>query len=143
MKDTKEQAETSPKTKKRKNYTTKSKPIGIRYTLEERKQIQGEAEKLQVDVTTYLKTKIENGTITVRYIDKKFEKMIYEINMIGRNLRHAVALFYKHNDPTISIPEIEKILPEISNIISSAKGMINDSPKNHTSNSDPKNNIGQ
>jgi len=131
------------KTPKKRKPSTLSKKFTLRFKNEEHAKHFAAAKELNLKPAEYLRMKIGSGTIIIRYIDVKFEKMIYEINMIGRNLRQAVTLFYKHNDPAVSIPEIEKTIAEINIILASAKGELKAKGRGVSSTLSPENQTGK
>jgi hypothetical protein len=115
--DQKNEAPQEGPKKRKKNYQGSSKPIPIRYPHEERDKILTAAKDLNLSASEYLRKKAENGSITVRTIDSKYEKLIFELNMVGNNLRQAVKLFYTHGDPYSAGETLNSLALEIAKTI--------------------------
>ena len=111
---------------KKKNFKSKTEPVRIRYTHAVLEKYRSEAETLGISLSEYLRKKINNGRVTVRYVDKKYDKLLFELNLVGNNLRQSVKLFYIHGDPLNASESLSKITEDIITLIQDVKRKLSD-----------------
>jgi hypothetical protein len=101
----------------KKNYKNVSGVVQIRYSHKEIADIDAAAKELGTDRSDYLRKKISNGLISVRFVDQSYLRMVYELNKIGVNLNQYLTRF----KPDIDRPELAE---EVAGMISTLRILI-------------------
>jgi len=111
------------------NYNRKSKGSTIRFRYKEKEKMLEEADKLELSFSEYVKLKISNGNIRVRYIDSSYEKLHFELNKIGVNLNQIAKTLNENQKTTpsqahVNTTIIDDHLNQLRNLVSQLEVLI-------------------
>jgi len=112
---------------KRKNYSSKSENLPIRFSPEEIKAFDAEAKELNITRSKLIRQKIKNGRVTVYKVDETMVKLLYELNKVGVNLNQIA---HKLNENRVSNTHFEKelaaVIVQIKTLFAEVKSKIKD-----------------